>query len=323
MARGSHDGSGAACSILEALCCTPQPAKAHAPPCWGDVTEFGAILKGHGRRGNGSPRPLKGTAQPLRGGGLAMLSCPPLGSLRLCLERRPPLVCFCLCLFSLAIAFAAFATYIQSHEVRDPDISQDWNSLLESLSRQSFCADNRTWRGPTAPAPTSGAAPPSPGAPLALSVLVGLTFDLPRGAQPNATRLALTLRGHQLGLGGADAQQPIRLVAITPWPWPPGPTTPGTCLSLTGPPSLMPQTRAPPRCIVGDLNAQLQEDLASCYQPHYQPDPSLASMLTPDDRRLCSQRLLLAGVTVLCLCALLLCAAGLCLPPPRDARGRL
>uniref|UniRef100_A0A8C8S7V9 Transmembrane protein 219 n=1 Tax=Pelusios castaneus TaxID=367368 RepID=A0A8C8S7V9_9SAUR len=251
-----------------------------------------------------------------------MLSWPLLGSLRLCLERRPPLVCFCLCLISLATAFAAFATYIQSHEVRDPDVSQNWNLFLESLSHHSFCADNRTWGGPTALVPTSGTTPTSPSPPPDLSVLVGLTFDLPGGNRANATRLALMLTGHQLGLEGADAQQPIHLVAVTPWPL--SPTTWGSCLSLMGPPVLMPQTsRVPPHCIVGDLDAQLQEKPVSCYQPHYQPDPTLDSMLTLDDRRLCSHRLLLAAVTVLSLCAMLLCTAGLCLPPAWDARGRL
>nr|XP_014434506.1 insulin-like growth factor-binding protein 3 receptor [Pelodiscus sinensis] len=111
------------------------------------------------------------------------------------------------------------------------------------------------------------------------------------------------------------------MVAITPWP--PGPNPQGSCLSLAGPSSMLPQSRAPPRCIVGDLDAQPQEELGSCYQPQYQPDPALATMLTMEDRRLCSQRLLLAGLTLLCLCALLLCTAGLCLPPPRDTRGQL
>nr|XP_048710648.1 insulin-like growth factor-binding protein 3 receptor isoform X7 [Caretta caretta] len=184
----------------------------------------------------------------LRGepGGVTMLSCPLLGSLRLCLERRPPLVCFCLCLFSLAAAFLALAAYIQWHEVRDPDITQDWNSLLESLSHLRFCTDNGTWGGPTTLAPTPRAAPPSPGAPPALSVLVGLTFNLPGGGRPNATRLALTVTGHQLGLGGPDAQQPIRLVVVTPWP--PGPSPQGSCLSLAGPPSMLPQTRRIAAC---------------------------------------------------------------------------
>ncbi|XP_073202551.1 insulin-like growth factor-binding protein 3 receptor isoform X2 [Lepidochelys kempii] len=265
----------------------------------------------------GSPPPLPRGRVPLLSPvcppGVAMLSCPLLGSLRLCLERRPPLVCFCLCLFSLAAAFLALAAYIQWHE--------DWNSLLESLSHLRFCTDNGTWGGPTTLAPTPRAAPPSPGAPPALSVLVGLTFNLPGGGRPNATRLALTVTGHQLGLGGPDAQQPIRLVVVTPWP--PGPSPQGSCLSLAGLPSLLPQTRAPPLCIVGDLAAQSRAEPGCCYPPQYQPDPALATMLSPEDRRLCSQRLLLAGLTALSLCALLLGAAGLCLPPARHARGRL
>nr|XP_032630059.1 insulin-like growth factor-binding protein 3 receptor [Chelonoidis abingdonii]XP_032630060.1 insulin-like growth factor-binding protein 3 receptor [Chelonoidis abingdonii] len=111
------------------------------------------------------------------------------------------------------------------------------------------------------------------------------------------------------------------MVVVTPWP--PGHSPQGSCLSLAGPPSLLPQTRAPPRCIMGDLDAQPQEEPGSCYQPRYQPDLTLATMLSLEDRHLCSQRLLLAGLTVLCLCALLLCMASLCLPPPYDTRGRL
>lgn len=45
--------------------------KAHARPGCG-IRELGAVVKGHGsRRGNGSPRPLKGTAPPRAGGGTA------------------------------------------------------------------------------------------------------------------------------------------------------------------------------------------------------------------------------------------------------------
>ncbi|CAM5117529.1 unnamed protein product [Eretmochelys imbricata] len=250
-----------------------------------------------------------------------MLSCPLLGSLRLCLEGRPPLVCFCLCLFSLATAFLALAAYIQWHEVRDADVTQDWNSLLESLSHLRFCTDNGTWGGPTTLAPTPRAAPSSPGAPPALSVLVGLTFNLPRGGRPNATRLALTVTGHQLGLGGSRcpaADPPGGRHPVAPRPQPPGQLSEPGRPPLPAAPN---QGAAPLHC--GGSGCQSREEPGSCYPPHYQPDPALATMLSPEDRRLCSQRLLLAGLTALSLCALLLGAAGLCLPPARHARGRL
>ncbi|XP_074854547.1 insulin-like growth factor-binding protein 3 receptor [Carettochelys insculpta] len=249
-----------------------------------------------------------------------MRNDPLLGALRPCLQRRPPLVCFGLCLLSLAAAFTGFAVYIQSHEIRDADVTQDWNLLLVSLSHLSFCTMNGTL-GLTTPVPSPGTTSALPGDLLTLSVWVGLTFSLPGGVRPNATHLALTATGHQLGLGGPDAKQPIHMVAITPWP--PDPTSQGSCLSLAGPRSLLPQTRTPPHCTVGDLAGPSQEEPGSCYQPHYQPNPNLTTMLTLEDRHLCSQRLLLAGLSTLCLCALLLCTAGLCQPAPRDSRGRL
>lgn len=56
--------------------------------------------------------------------GLTMVICSLLASLRICLERHPPLVSFFFCLLSLAIAFVGFAVYIQSHDVQNPDVKE-------------------------------------------------------------------------------------------------------------------------------------------------------------------------------------------------------
>ncbi|XP_054848221.1 insulin-like growth factor-binding protein 3 receptor [Eublepharis macularius] len=242
-----------------------------------------------------------------------MVICPLLGSLRVCLERHPPLVTFFFCLLSLAVAFASFAVYIQSHDVRNPDVKEDWNSLLTSLAHLMFCIPNKTHED-TSTLPPSAAADSR----TTVSVLVGLTFEHQNGTDPpNGTHLALTVRGTRLGLKGPDAQEPIHfLIAIM------NSLSHESCLSIIAPLSLLPKTRQPPKCVMEEQDTHLEEP-GLCYQSHYQANPALSSMLDQADRALCSQRLLLTSAFLLCLCTMLCCMAGLCYPLPRDKRGQI
>lgn len=240
-----------------------------------------------------------------------MVICSLLASLRICLERHPPLVSFFFCLLSLAIAFVGFAVYIQSHDVQNPDVKEDWNSLLKSLAQLMFCIPNKTQENASTSYPSTTTAE-SP----TVSVLVGLTFDFQNGTDPpNGTQVSLTVSGTDLGLKGPHAQELIHfLAAIT--------TSQESCLSIVAPSSLLPKTRQPPKCVIGEPDMHLEEP-GICYQSHYQANPALTSMLNQEDRALCSQRLLLTSAFLLCLCVMLCCSAGLCYPPPRDQRGQI
>ncbi|MBN3321234.1 MORC2 protein, partial [Atractosteus spatula] len=70
---------------------------------------------------------------------VAMVAWQPFGNLRRCTEDQPPVVIFFLCLLSLAVTFIGFGAYARSHEVKNPDIVQDWNQVLGSLAKLRFC----------------------------------------------------------------------------------------------------------------------------------------------------------------------------------------
>ncbi|XP_060111734.1 insulin-like growth factor-binding protein 3 receptor isoform X2 [Heteronotia binoei] len=242
-----------------------------------------------------------------------MVICSLLVSLRICLERHPPLVTFFFCLLSLAVVFGSFAAYLQSHDVPNPDVKEDWNSLLTSLARLMFCIPNKTHEDTSTSSPSAAAEFRTN-----ISVLVGLTFELQNGTDPpNGTHLALTVTGKELGLKGPDTQEPIHLVIAVM-----NSLSHGSCLSIIAPSSLLPKTRQPPKCVMQEQSMH-PEETGLCYQSHYQADPSLSSMLDQADRALCSQRLLLTTAFLLCLCATLCCMAGLCYPAPRDKRGQI
>ncbi|XP_008115339.2 insulin-like growth factor-binding protein 3 receptor isoform X2 [Anolis carolinensis] len=278
----------------------------------------------------GAPFALKGTVASILGkackgggiggswrqqqdGGLNMIICSLLGSLRVCLERHPPLVTFFFCLLSLAVAFIGFAAYIQSHEVQNPDVKEDWNSLLQSLAQLMFCVPNKTQDA--SPPPTTTTIAESH---ITISIMVGFSFDLHNGTDPpNGTHLSLTVSGTELGLKGPDAQEAIHVLAVIM-----NSISRESCLSIIAPLSLFPKTRQPLTCVIDERDMHLQEP-GICYQSHYQTNPALSSMLDQADRALCSQRLLLTGAFLLCLCAMLCCAAGLCYPLPREKRGQI
>ncbi|XP_020654614.3 insulin-like growth factor-binding protein 3 receptor isoform X2 [Pogona vitticeps] len=241
-----------------------------------------------------------------------MVICSLLGSLRVCLQRHPPLVTFFFCLLSLAVACVGFSIYIQSHEVQNPDVNKDWNSLLKSLAHLMFCVPNKTHEDASSPSTTAAESLTT------VTVLVGLTFDLHNATYPpNGTHLGLTVNATELGVKGPGTQESVHLLAVVM-----NSVSHESCLSITAPSSLIPKTRPPPKCVITETNMHLEE-LGICYQSRYQDSPALASMLDQVDRTLCSQRLLISGAFLFCLCAMLCCAAGLCYPLPRDKWGQI
>ncbi|XP_039186368.1 insulin-like growth factor-binding protein 3 receptor isoform X2 [Crotalus tigris] len=240
-----------------------------------------------------------------------MVICSLLASLRICLERHPPLVSFFFCLLSLAVAFVGFALYIQSHDIHNPDVKEDWDSLLKSLAHLMFCITNKIQGNVTSS--------PSTAEPLTtISIMVGLTFDLHNGTDlPNDAHLGLTISGTKLGLRGPDAQKSIHLLAVIT-----NSLSRENCLRITAPSSLLPKTRKPPKCVIGEQSMTLAMP-GICYQSRYQTNPALSSMLNQADRALCSQRLFMTSAFLLCLCAMLCCATGLYYRLPKDKWGQI
>ncbi|XP_026567684.1 insulin-like growth factor-binding protein 3 receptor isoform X2 [Pseudonaja textilis] len=240
-----------------------------------------------------------------------MVICSLLASLRICLERHPPLVSFFFCLLSLALAFVGFAVYIQSHDIHNPDVKEDWDSLLKSLAHLMFCITNKTQENVIS-------LPSTAEPPTTVSIMVGLTFDLPNGTDlPNDTHLGLTISGTKLGFRGPDAQKSIHILAVIT-----NSLSRENCLRIIAPSSLLPKTRKPPKCVIRKQSMTLEMP-GICYQSRYQANPALSSMLDQADRTLCSQRLLMTSAFLLCLCAMLCCAAGLYYRLPKDKWGQI
>uniref|UniRef100_H3BET4 TMEM248/TMEM219 domain-containing protein n=1 Tax=Latimeria chalumnae TaxID=7897 RepID=H3BET4_LATCH len=204
-----------------------------------------------------------------------MVTCYPVENVKSCLVNRPPLVVFFVCLLSLAITFFCFGVYIRSYSVKDPDVTQDWNSFLQSISEVDFCAyENETASDSNVHLDDSakgclnklGSSPLIDHGPilLSMSVLVHLTFDLPKGLKSNKTYFRSTVCGRQLGLKNLAAQELINITVVAPSPEQPCVgqeectqlLAPSTCITLTASAHVLPQTKNPPFCSV-NLNDQM------------------------------------------------------------------
>ncbi|XP_069057743.1 insulin-like growth factor-binding protein 3 receptor [Pleurodeles waltl] len=243
-----------------------------------------------------------------------MVTCPLGENVLACCEQRPPHVTFILCLFTLAVAFGALGAYINSNEVTDPDIRQDWNTFLQSLSDNLFCLptnNTEDWSPDLWPIAspvlneTDNAGHPQSW--VTVSLLASLTFLPTWGNREvlihNRVRLETQIRGHKLGLTGPGAEEILNITAV---PWHPqgcGGATfcllseiTDSCITLTVPASLLPSTRKPPDCGVHPLTrtlvtpgttARSKSDgswkTPPCYQGKYRWQPSLTTMLTEED----------------------------------------
>ncbi|XP_049330494.1 transmembrane protein 248 [Astyanax mexicanus] len=65
----------------------------------------------------------------------------PVTNLRFKLVHHPPVVVFFLCLLILAGAFIGIGIYSKQHDIKNPDISLDWNQILGSIASLRYCTD--------------------------------------------------------------------------------------------------------------------------------------------------------------------------------------
>ncbi|KAJ1125391.1 hypothetical protein NDU88_003823 [Pleurodeles waltl] len=283
----------------------------------------------------------------------AMVTCPLGENVLACCEQRPPHVTFILCLFTLAVAFGALGAYINSNEVTDPDIRQDWNTFLQSLSDNLFCLptnNTEDWSPDLWPIAspvlneTDNAGHPQSW--VTVSLLASLTFLPTWGIREvlihNRVRLETQIRGHKLGLTGPGAEEILNITAV---PWHPqgcGGATfcllseiTDSCITLTVPASLLPSTRKPPDCGVHPLTrtlvtpgttARSKSDgswkTPPCYQGKYRWQPSLTTMLTEGERSRCRIHLLFASCILFLLASGLCCIGAVSTVPTRDRRLR-
>ncbi|XP_029462835.1 insulin-like growth factor-binding protein 3 receptor isoform X2 [Rhinatrema bivittatum] len=270
-----------------------------------------------------------------------------------CMERRPPLMTFLLCFMALAIAFAAFGTYVGSHEVRNSDFVEDWNTFLQALTRLQFCTNgdlNGSEVMSLNPALRKHAASPLVDRAslntsavsnrwVSVSLLAHLVFHSSGVPEPGTGLWRIIMAGHQLGLKGAGAKELINITVMSPRQKRacgkgqacPQLEIPGSCITVMASASILPQTRRPPECSMDNFtNSQIlsqtvfasqKADLregTSCYQVDYYPDPTLTIRLSEDERSVCKIRLMYASLLLLFLTGLILCFAAVCTHPSRE-----
>ncbi|KAI0222843.1 Transmembrane protein 219 [Lamellibrachia satsuma] len=168
----------------------------------------------------------------------------PVENLRGFVSSRPPLVVFMLCLGLFAIVLLTVANYIQVTELRNPDVSEDWNSFLTSFAQLDFCiVSNVTEVAVSPPATMTSAAystrklkvtPPSIATTTQngtypnmagtsnFSVSMLLTIKPTKeflGDGYNLTYLSGAIYGNDLGLSGAAADELINVTINVPIEW--------------------------------------------------------------------------------------------------------
>ncbi|XP_064153783.1 transmembrane protein 248 isoform X2 [Anguilla rostrata] len=262
----------------------------------------------------------------------------PFGNLRSYLERHPPTIIFFMCLISLAITFLSFGLYVKAHYVRNPDITQDWNQILASIADLKFCVFANETDAPSFPMEHAVSSPQfvdhksavgiplnSSHIPLAsthLSLLVPLALaESSQGRGP--ANLHAVLQGSELGLKGSAGNESLNLTLLF-YSQPElihnglsGETgSTFTCLRVTAPAYILPQTPHPPACPVSDdqdspLNAitsawnQNPQSTLECYCLKFTPNPSLTVILSQEERDLAGHHLIMVSACLLSVCGVL------------------
>nr|XP_015221893.1 PREDICTED: transmembrane protein 248-like isoform X2 [Lepisosteus oculatus] len=250
---------------------------------------------------------------------VAMVAWQPFGNLRRCMEDQPPVVIFFLCLLSLAVTFIGFGAYARSHEVKNPDIVQDWNQVLGSLAKLRFCVLENGTDSSTAPLVTGETHASAPlvqhethdghvgnpsSDPLALTHLsiVGQLDWAPQRQDQDPVYLSATLWGKQLDFKGSAEKTALNISFILP-SWSQlagngserqsGPSR--TCIGFSAPARLLPDTPHPQECptgmdsnselpsvraVVSPLSSQEPQNALGCYSTVFTSDPKLTVMLS-------------------------------------------
>ncbi|XP_072565217.1 transmembrane protein 248 isoform X2 [Paramormyrops kingsleyae] len=183
----------------------------------------------------------------------------PFENIRTNLMNNPPLVVFFLCMVLMAAAFIGFGAYTNKHDVRDPDVTQDWNQILSSLAALKLCALDTDTEGKAASADAQHiskslllgheAAGEVSANYSHWSLLVPLVLS---GSTPNQhpASFKMTLRGNLLGLKGPAGKTVLNLTIhfltereLNASHAGDGSSSGSTCLSFMAPAHVVPHTR--------------------------------------------------------------------------------
>ncbi|XP_062858880.1 transmembrane protein 248 [Trichomycterus rosablanca] len=273
----------------------------------------------------------------------------PITNLRNTIQHHPPVVVFFLCLLVLSVTLISVGLYSQNHEMKNPDINMDWNQMLKSFSSLKFCTqfnDTELLNGKQ-----DIISPPlldhghefitntSQKTTEVISVFM-LAPLLCVGDYPTYNSISSTLLGSQLGLKGAAGKQTLNISLFLDQQTQKTstdsesaqkmPTDAKTkhqsmisCLKITAPRYILPQTPSPPECPAYE---KLEKDASSaravaiesnkpssknapCLSLEFTSDPKLTVLLTQEEKGLARHHLILVSIVLLTLC-ILICLSG-------------
>ncbi|XP_074642214.1 transmembrane protein 248-like [Tubulanus polymorphus] len=147
---------------------------------------------------------------------------------------RPPLVLFMISISLFAIVLLTLSYIIKVNEIKDPNFAEDWNVFLESFSRLEFCVTGKDSEH-NAPVVNSPPQVKENSAPdenddgiltyetsrnysVSLLLTVHPKTDFLR-IRNNVTHLHGVVKGQQLGLKGAAAQEDVNITFSLPYNW--------------------------------------------------------------------------------------------------------
>ncbi|KAF4081465.1 hypothetical protein AMELA_G00161520 [Ameiurus melas] len=271
----------------------------------------------------------------------------PIANLRNRIIHHPPVTVFFLCLLVLTGAFISIGIYSQNHDIKNPDINMDWNQMLGSLADLKFCTqlNNTDLLNET----------PDMNSPRLLDHADELINNIQQKSEIKSmfllvplmrvgddfehNSISATLLGSQLGLEGSAGKQSLNIslfldvqtrVSPTdselirkPSNMQTKPQSYNSCLKITAPLNILPQTPTPPECSsnknpennISPISALAIESYKkiskarACLSLDFTPDPKLTVLLTQDEKALARYHLLLVSIVLLALC-IMMCLFG-------------
>uniref|UniRef100_A0A1A7X8E3 TMEM248/TMEM219 domain-containing protein n=1 Tax=Iconisemion striatum TaxID=60296 RepID=A0A1A7X8E3_9TELE len=251
-----------------------------------------------------------------------MSYCQPVTNLRNYASHNPPGATFLLCLLTLAISLIYLRSYSYTHNLPNPDITKDWNNLLSSLSQFQLCETvnlSSPVQHSSTPIPLmeqendkiSVNSTKSPSSVTVLHRRVLLTVSS-QGDLLKNTGLLTSLTASQLHLGDEEIVN-LTLHILSD-------KSNYSCLTISAPTDILPKSPLPPECpasektkstISVEASNQQQTSSQTCYSLHFENDPTLAVMLTPEEKSVAVRHLLEVSLCLLSICILLCLAASL------------
>ncbi|CAH2308027.1 Hypothetical predicted protein [Pelobates cultripes] len=236
--------------------------------------------------------------------------------------QDPPVFVFFVCLVTLSLTFLVFGVFIDSYDVRDSDLTQDWHTFFVALSLLDVCLFGKEAGRANSTGMAGSTLAVSKGPPETIGNVSTLALlRLPSqymGA--NHSSLQISVTGQQLGIKGfhGDASLIVTVFALetstacndskTNCPV-------KTCVTVIGPQSLLPKSKSPMLCprvdpnpmLVLYLSARKPDITAECYRVGYIRNPQLEAWISKADRNINSIRLICLALTLLVVAILLFC----------------